>query len=478
MKKTFLFFIFLLFIIFISPTFCYECGKAPPTRDVQRRKAAESFPPLPLPATPVRRTEKKNPPAPPVLVGKVLVAPNAKWTRAEMDVENLLKLASSQLGIPHRSVKITLSEFSFDPDEVPVLYITSVEPFVVDASILPKLKSYLERGGFIWANASSGSNDFTKGFLELMSQIYPEKNLYPIYSNHPLNGCFHNLTNVKIMKDGVEFSGKTELMVLNLGCRAAVILSPFDLGCGWAMHTHPWGSRYVPEDAIKIGVNMFSYTLGWIETGRLYGQIPVFAEKTEKKGGRIYIGQIIHSGDWDPHPSSLGKLLVRVARDTESSVYIEKLNIDLKKETLENIPLLYITGHFDPKLSKVEKQKLRKFLLSGGALISDSCCGSKEFSDSFKLLISEILPEAKNSKWDINHSLYNVPFKTEKFIYTFNTDEAPFEIYHLKGLPSIIFSPYSFGSGWEGIPRPYVKALSDTQSIKLGVNVITYLITH
>ena len=46
------------------------CG-APRRAAPQRRKGGESFPPLPLPATPLRRTEKKRPPAPPALVGKV-----------------------------------------------------------------------------------------------------------------------------------------------------------------------------------------------------------------------------------------------------------------------------------------------------------------------------------------------------------------------------------------------------------------------
>ena len=42
-----------------------SCGPPPPAKP-HRRKAGESFPPLPLPATPLRRTERKRPPAPQV----------------------------------------------------------------------------------------------------------------------------------------------------------------------------------------------------------------------------------------------------------------------------------------------------------------------------------------------------------------------------------------------------------------------------
>ena len=41
-----------------------DCGP-PPKAKPQSRTGGESFPPLPLPATPLRRTEKKRPPLPP-----------------------------------------------------------------------------------------------------------------------------------------------------------------------------------------------------------------------------------------------------------------------------------------------------------------------------------------------------------------------------------------------------------------------------
>ena len=43
-----------------------DCGP-PPRAKPQSRTGGESFPPLPLPATPLRRSEKKRPPAPPAL---------------------------------------------------------------------------------------------------------------------------------------------------------------------------------------------------------------------------------------------------------------------------------------------------------------------------------------------------------------------------------------------------------------------------
>ena len=481
MKKIKVIFIFLLGLLFLG-TSClnaWECGKAPPTKKRQRRKAGEGFPPLPLPVTPLRRTEKKNPPSPPLLIGKVICGPEQNWTRAGNDAENLLKLASRQLGISYRVRKVRLNNFSFDPEEIPILYITSVEPYIPDEKILKKLKVYLEKGGFIWANASSGSPDFTEKFIGSVAKIYPRRNLYKIYSNHPLKNCFYNLQSLKILKEGKEGKGDLDLRVLNLGCRAAIILAPYDLGCGWAMHTHPWGTRYVPEEAIKIGMNMLVYCLGWIEYGKLYGTTPLYVEKTKRKGGKLYLGQIIHSGDWNPHPSSLGRLLKKVSEVTETSVYLEPLDVDLKKDDLKDVPILYLTGFFDPRFTEKELKKLRKFLLSGGSLIVDSCCGSEDFTNSFRKIMAQVLPEAEIRKGNSEKSVYQTPFKIKQFLYTFpHRNEPPLETYLLNGLPAVVFSPYGIGGGWEGIPQPYTLEVANPQAVEIGVNIIVYLMTN
>ena len=212
---------------------------------------------------------------------------------------------------------------------------------------------------------------------------------------------------------------------------------------------------------------------------RLYGLTPVFAEKIKRKEGKIYLGQIIHSGDWNPHPSALGKLLKKVSETIKTSVYLEPIYVDLKKDNLDDIPILYITGHFNPRFSEGELKKLRKFLLSGGSLIADSCCGSAEFTESFRSIMKKILPEAKVEKYNTDHILYQIPFKIEKFFYTFpHKNTPPLEVYTLNGVVCAVFSPYGLGGGWEGIPRPYTFDIESTQSLKIGVNIIAYLMTH
>lgn len=103
----------------------------------------------------------------------------------------------------------------------------------------------------------------------------------------------------------------------------------------------------------------------------------------------------MHSGDWDPHPSAVGKLLKKVSEQTGAPVFLDRIAVDLKKDSLKDTPILYITGHFNPNLSEIEIKKLREFLLNGGALFTDSCCGSQEFTDSFRNLMKKLFQRQK-----------------------------------------------------------------------------------
>ena len=61
----------------VSPaTAAFDNPKAhrPPRAKPHRRSAGESLPPLPLPATPLRRSERKRQPAPPALIGMITFA--------------------------------------------------------------------------------------------------------------------------------------------------------------------------------------------------------------------------------------------------------------------------------------------------------------------------------------------------------------------------------------------------------------------
>src|SRR5580658_10034172 len=87
----------------------------------QRRNAGEGVPPLPLPATPLRRSEKKREPSPPALVGSitfpdsVLKQSGLDWQTTIIDIEKWVDFTNSQLGQRYRYVNTDFARFSYDP---------------------------------------------------------------------------------------------------------------------------------------------------------------------------------------------------------------------------------------------------------------------------------------------------------------------------------------------------------------------------
>lgn len=89
----------------------YTCDPLPPAKPPAQMSGGEGVPPLPLPAVPLRRTEKKNPPRPPVLVVKVDSGRGqGDWNTNPQDVENLLRWMAKNLGVSFSSQVRTLDD--------------------------------------------------------------------------------------------------------------------------------------------------------------------------------------------------------------------------------------------------------------------------------------------------------------------------------------------------------------------------------
>ena len=55
-----------------------------------QQASAEGLPPLPLPVVQLRRTEKKNPPRPPVLIGKMATDERIDWATSSQEADKEL----------------------------------------------------------------------------------------------------------------------------------------------------------------------------------------------------------------------------------------------------------------------------------------------------------------------------------------------------------------------------------------------------
>jgi hypothetical protein len=473
---------------------------APPKAAPQRRKGGESFPPLPLPATPLRRTEKKKPPSPPTLIAKVKWgSPEPRtgkddqgnsysfwdWEGARDDVFNLTKMSSARLGVKYRARIIDIREFSGDPDDIPILYFTGHMPIVFDEDMQKRLREYVVNGGYIWAQACCGDARFYNAFVEQMKLIFPDRPFMELPQDHPAYHCYYDITKMRRTWGGkVTEEIKPNLEGIYIGCRTAVMLSRYDVGCGWAGFPNNFHA-FEPTDAQTLGINMVNYALAYHKLGKFLATQKVYFENDQNERADFTMGQIVHANVWDSNPSGVANLLKSVLANTSTEVKFKRIIVNLEQPDFFQLPLLYITGHGHFSFSDREAENLRRYLMAGGMLLGDACCGELSFDESFRREIAKVIPSKKLAAIPLDHELFTSLFTIREVSYTpllqfLRPDLTLPELegIELEGKMAVVYSRYDIGNAWEGEARPYAKGYDKVDGLKLGINIVVYSQTH
>ena len=489
-----------------------SCG-APRQAAPQRRKGGESLPPLPLPATPMRRTEKKRPPSPPALVGKLEYGAikwgidergqrysYKDWTTDPADMQNLLKRFSAALHQRYREQQTAFDRFSYNPAEIPILYLTGHEGFELDDKSRGEMRRFYHDGGTLVGDACCGSQEYLESLLKESEIIMPERALRPIPQTDPIFHLAHDIASVELLMGGLKDSKPTKRETImprlhgyRLGCRWAEIFTPHDLSCGWDGHVHGPGTRIDIDDARNLGENLLFYALGNHSLGTQWGTQFQYFQQGEPTRDQINLVKIVHSGDYDPNPSAIGRLLKHVASETTAEVKFEDKKVDLQKNprTLFEYPAAYITGHDDFRFSDGEIATLRAYLSSGGVLIGEACCGSPEFDNAFRREIESVTGKPFQAVPHA-HPLYTTTGNVRQSAFT---DYAVSKISGLKkkgdtilegitagnqgigtGQLSVIYS--RLGLGWDGLPRPFSIGYEPKSGLDIGKAALTYSMMH
>ena len=482
----------------VAEQVAYGDWEPPPPPKPSRISASEGFAPLPLPVTPLRRTEKKRPPAPPALIGKIRYGkPIWKttkdgrrfsyldWQSDTTDLHHIISTAGGKLGVKYRSIEVSMADFSFNPAEVPILYISGHHNFTFGDETVEKLRWYLRDGGTLVGDACCGAQPFVESFKKLTQQLFPQRPLKQIAQDHPLYQSYFQIQSFQLQQPDKQYKAVPNIYGTQLGCRLAVVLAPYDVSCGFAKHEHPWGFRVKAVSAQQLGVNLVAYCLGNYELGRFLSAEKVYYQEQEKTREEFVFGQVIHGGDWDPHPSGNMTLLKHVAAKTTLEVHFKRANVDLRKAELFDYPLLYMTGHDDFVLTAEEVAALRSYLRNGGILLADACCGRQAFDAAFRREIARVLPQHELEPLELSHPLFSVQSKIAKVAYSglLRQNHPDMQTPQLLGVSragvlSVIYSPIGLGTQWDGVERPFAKCYASQDALRIGTNAVVYAMTH
>ena len=464
----------------------------------QRRNGGEGMPPLPLPATPLRRSEKKREPSPPALVGNItfprgtVQLAGRQWGTTIIDIERWVEFTNGELGQKYRYVGTDFARFSYDPTELPILYFTGWQAMPDwDEATVAKLRQYLMDGGTLVVHSSCGRKEFNDSFRRQIARVFPDRDLAPIGPTHPIYSSYYDINAMRVRKGTDPWltvpTAAGLLETVNIGTRAAVIFSPIDLSCGWNADANPipGGILYDQNDALKLGSNIVTYCLAEYQYGRFFDHQKVYHQATDATRDQLVLGQIVHNGDWDPTPHGVPNLLKTIDQSTTLHVQFKRVPVDLEKSDIYSYPVLFMTGQRKFEFSEAANKRLRQYLDQGGTMIVDAAVGNQEFRDSFAAEMKLLYPDRPLTDVPADHPMFKFVFdeshvKLSPLAERLHPgiDAPQFKGIEVDGQWPVLYSPISLSAGWEQLPRAYNDGYSDADSLRLGVDLFMYVVSH
>ena len=464
------------------------CGP-PPRRNPERQTAAESMPPLPLPAVPLRRSEPKAEPAPPLMIAKLEYGTTQDWNTDPGDVDNLMRHVRSALGLWYGWKQLSINELvalykAKKSLQIPTLYISGHEAFSFNDDQREALRQYLVDGGTLIGDACCGREEFSQSFRTEVRKLFPDRTLDRLEVDHPIYRAFYKYQTINFIKyDGMvknEYQGAPDILGMNLGCRTAVLFSPSDLSCGWDEHTHPRGYRLLPGDAIRLGINLISYVAALRQLAEAQATTKEISNPDDRKRQQFVLAQLRHQGDWNPDPNSSYQMLRHLANESSLAVAFDLKYVDPAESKIAPFPFLYLTGFRNPKLNDDQVASLRRHLQAGGFLFINNCSGYNAFDKATRELVKQLFPDQKLAPLEKEHAFFKSFYTLAEGKDRQNGQSRPLELegVSIKNRTVLIYSKNDMVTHLKQVSDPFGNGYDAETCRKLLVNVVSYALQN
>jgi hypothetical protein len=171
-------------------------------------------------------------------IGQVLH--RGDWQPHKIAWRKVLHVANQKAGIKVLSRPLPIDLRRSDPFQAHMLYLTGAQGLQLTREDKEALRGYLDRGGFLFAEAACSSPDFDRSLRELMADMFPEQKLTEMHAEHPLFAVGEQMSRVNYsdgMKEKRPGLSRPALEYVEVGGRAVVVYSKYDLSS--AIDGHP-----------------------------------------------------------------------------------------------------------------------------------------------------------------------------------------------------------------------------------------------
>jgi hypothetical protein len=138
-------------------------------------------------------------------------------------------------------------------------------------------------------------------------------------------------------------------------------------------------------------------------------------------------------------------------------------------------------GHNKFTLPDEVRKNLARYVLDGGTIIADACCGWNDFAESFRREMELVFPGRAMRKLLPEEPVYSSYYKLGSLTYKKGDGSEFHEEPCLEGIDfgcrtGVIFSPRDMTCGWDGHEHPRGTRVIIDQARQLGANIVTYIL--
>jgi hypothetical protein len=428
----------------------------------------------------------------PVVVAKVQHGPGEDWNNHRRDLANLTAYTE-------QCWKKDLTWQVVDPAgasvedllQMPVLFISGRQTPEFSRAIRDKLRAYLDRGGFVFADACCQGDAFDRGFRQLMDQVFPEPEyrLRPLPPAHPIWRA----------QQRVDPNHLRPLWGIDYGCRTCVVYCPKDLSCYWELSrsgrdaTWPAAVQKEIEAANAIGVNVLTYaTGGEPEYKDAAFNVVADTEPAEaQERGTIAIAKLVHPGGCNEAPGALANLLRAAGSQLQLRIDTRDRLLKITDPDLFRYHMVFMHGRRAFRLTPAERKQLASYVERGGTLLADAICASKPFATSFRREMAAIFPDHPLARIPSNHPLLTDAFggyditTVRRQVPRQTSGDKPLlgrtpkgslvlEGIEIDGHYNVIFSPYDLSCALEKYESFECEGYARQDAARIGLNVLMY----
>jgi hypothetical protein len=217
-------------------------------------------------------------------------------------------------------------------------------------------------------------------------------------------------------------------------------------------------------------------------------------------GGRRYGGYYGRGwGSWlTDWPDSDLNFSFRLQQLTSLKVNPEPISLRLTDERLFDHPFIYLIEPGSLEFSEEEVKALRHYLFNGGFLMVDDFWGAYQWANFYQQ-IKRVFPDREPVELDVTHPIFQCVYRLKEkpqvpSIHTWEWSGLSWENHgpdsetpHYRAIfddqermMAIICHNTDLGDGWEreGENVDYFKEFSEKKSYPMGINIVTYAMTH